>query len=48
MIRDVVTMAQELHEKNREMARECRVEQVSKCGKLGYTTIYREPGDRSA
>lgn len=48
LIRDVVTMAQEIHEKSREMARECRVEQVANCGKLPYVTIYREPGDRSA
>lgn len=48
MIRDLVTMTQELHEKNREMARESRMDQVLKCGKLPYATIYREPGDRSA
>ena len=46
-IRDIVTMAQDLHEKNREIAKESRVEQILRCGMLPYTTIYREPGDRS-
>ena len=44
LLRDSVTMASDLHEKNREKAREFTIEKVVKCGKNPYQVIYREAG----
>ena len=46
LLRDVVVMAQDLHEKNREKARESRMDQVLGCGQLNYKILHREPGDK--
>lgn len=44
LVRDSITMVQDLHEKNREKAREAMIERVLTCGLLKYDVIYREPG----
>ena len=44
LVRDSITMVQDLHEKNREKAAEAMIERVLTCSQLKYDVIYRDPG----
>ena len=47
LIRDMVTMVQELHQKGREIAHEEQIERVLTLGVNPYRVIHREPGDKT-